>query len=468
MAIDTATPTTPAIPTRSRRAILTATLGALGGLFASRLGAPDPAAAAAGDPLIIGNTTNNAGTANTSLTTASAGTALLVTQGGAGTALRGSAVGPGSIAGFFTAQNGTGISGVTGNHASYGVFGSNDAVAGIGAGGAIRADGNASNGLVASTDHPDRAAIKASTGGDGGTGAAVQAIGNNNAGLEASTENGGRSAVRGVHVGNFGTAIRGESGSGPGVMGQSTSSTGVVGQSTSGGGVRGQSGSYIGVYGVSNSSIGVLGDSNTTGVHGQAAGGGTGVLGTAFNGVGVYGFSTNGSAGYFEGFLHADSVSAAVKAFRIDHPLDPAGKVLEHSCVESDERLTVYAGTVTTDAAGEATIELPDYFEALNRDVRYQLTALADTRTWVKREVAGNRFTLATSEPEQKVCWQVTGVRQDAYAKAHPLEVESRKSGREKGRFLNPLEHGQPEERGVGYELRQKARQAAEAASTGT
>ena len=83
--------------------------------------------------------------------------------------------------------------------------------------------------------------------------------------------------------------------------------------------------------------------------------------------------------------------------------------------------------------------------------MRYQLTPLAYTRTWVKREVAGNRFTIATSEPDQKVCWQVTGVRQDAYAKAHPLEVESRKTGREKGRYLNPLEHGQPDRLGVGY-----------------
>jgi hypothetical protein len=50
-------------------------------------------------------------------------------------------------------------------------------------------------------------------------------------------------------------------------------------------------------------------------------------------------------------------------------------------------------------------------------------------------------------------------VRQDAYAKAHPLEVESKKTGREKGRYLNPVEHGQPDSTGIDYEERQKAQQ---------
>src|SRR4029078_7949274 len=92
----------------------------------SALSLPSTAAAAAGDALLIGDTSNTAGTANTTLTTASTGTALLVTQNGSGTALRGSAGGAGSIAGFFTAANGTGVSGVTGQPNSYGVFGSND------------------------------------------------------------------------------------------------------------------------------------------------------------------------------------------------------------------------------------------------------------------------------------------------------------------------------------------------------
>jgi hypothetical protein len=447
MAIDTLDAFAPPIPpVRSRRALLTAALGGLGGLFASRLGAPSPAAAAAGDPLLIGNTTNTAGTANTTLTTASTGTALLVTQNGTGTALRGSAVGAGSIAGFFTAANGTGISGVTGNPNSYGVFGSNDGAGGAGA--AIRASGKNNDGLSATTDSATKAAIKASNAGAAGMGAAVQAIGGNNTGLDASTANDNVPAVRGSHNGFGGVGVRGSSANGYGVYGESTNGYGVRGISAGGLGVSGYSSSNYGVSGQSATGIGARGYST----------GSIGVAGQSGGDVGVYGYTDNvdSSAGYFEGLM-----TATTKNFRIDHPVDPAGKVLVHSCVESNERKLVYDGVVTTDRNGEATIELPGYFDALNRDLRYQLTPLADARAWVKRKVAGNRFTVATSEPGTEVCWQLTGVRQDAYAKAHPLVVEAAKTGKEKGRYLNPREHGQPESKGVYYEHREAASRSA-------
>ena len=38
--------------------------------------------------------------------------------------------------------------------------------------------------------------------------------------------------------------------------------------------------------------------------------------------------------------------------------------------------MNVYNGNVTTDANGDATVILPDYFEALNRDFLYQLTVI--------------------------------------------------------------------------------------------
>jgi hypothetical protein len=375
--------------------------------------------AASGDALILGSAANSAGTTNTSLTTASSGTALLVTQNGSGTAVRGSAVGAGSIAGFFTAQNGTGISGVTGNSAKFGVFGQNN--------------------------------------GGAGTGAAVRASGVNNHGVDASTNNGVAHAVRGINSGANGIGVRGYSASGAGgkgvfgtsatngvgVWGDSATGIGVFGMVASGSGVEGNADGGNGVYGSANNGYGVYGYSNNS----------TGVRGFSSLGYGVYGFSVASDAGYFQGNLYATTVSGGIKAFRIDHPLDPAGKVLMHSCVESNERLTVYAGTVTTDASGEATVELPAYFEALNRDLRYQLTVIGSfAQAMVKHKVAGNRFMIATSEPDIEVSWQVTGVRQDAYATAHPLVVEQAKVGKEKGRFLNPLEHGQPESAGVNYE----------------
>lgn len=94
-------------PPASRRSLLAAGISGLAGLVLGAFGRPTGAEAAAGQPLVMG-AANSAGTANTSLAAASSGTALLVTQTGTGTALRGSAVGAGSIAGFFTANSGTG------------------------------------------------------------------------------------------------------------------------------------------------------------------------------------------------------------------------------------------------------------------------------------------------------------------------------------------------------------------------
>jgi hypothetical protein len=278
----------------------------------------------------------------------------------------------------------------------------------------------ATRGVYGRVDSPNGYGVQARSAGAAGTGAAIQAIGVNNIGIDASTDNASRNAVKGVHNG-AGVAIYGSSSTSAGVYGESGSSSGVVGTSTSNHGVHGTSG----------------------------------------GGYGVYGFSAFSYAGYFNGSLYATSADANVKNFRIDHPLDPAGKVLTHSCVESNERKLVYDGIVTTDAKGEATVELPGYFGALNRDLRYQLTVIGrDARAWVNHEVNGNRFAIATSEPGIEVSWQVTGVRQDAYSTAHPLVVEAAKTGREKGRYLTPLEHGQPESAGVAYELRQEARVA--------
>ena len=154
------------------------------------------------------------------------------------------------------------------------------------------------------------------------------------------------------------------------------------------------------------------------------------------------------------GQLCAQNVCAAVKNFHIDHPLDPQNQYLYHSCVESDERKNVYDGVSTLDARGEAVVELPDWFEALNRDFRYQLTAIGAPapNLYVAREVRDGSFAIAGGKPGMKVSWQVTGVRQDAYALANPLEVEVEKPESERGLYLYPEVFGQPPEMGVHYE----------------
>jgi hypothetical protein len=105
--------------------------------------------------------------------------------------------------------------------------------------------------------------------------------------------------------------------------------------------------------------------------------------------------------------------------------------------------MNVYNGNATTDGNGDATVVLPSYFDALNHDFRYQLTVMGQfAQAIVAKEIANNQFSIKTDKPNVKVSWQVTGVRQDAYAKAHPIQVEENKATPDRGRFLNPEVHG--------------------------
>lgn len=126
-------------------------------------------------------------------------------------------------------------------------------------------------------------------------------------------------------------------------------------------------------------------------------------------------------------------------SFRIDHPLDPANKYLSHSFVESPDMMNIYNGLVTTNSEGLATVVLPEYFEALNRDFRYQLTVLGEfAQAIVSREVETNRFVIRTDKPMVQVSWQVTGIRQDAYANVHRIVVEDDKLPPLRGQYLHP------------------------------
>jgi hypothetical protein len=141
----------------------------------------------------------------------------------------------------------------------------------------------------------------------------------------------------------------------------------------------------------------------------------------------------------------------AANYFKIDHPLDPGNKYLSHSVVESPEMMNIYNGNVTTDAKGVAKVTMPNYFSALNRDFRYQLTCIGTfAQAIVANEIKGNQFVIKTDKPNVKVSWQVTGVRQDAYAKAHPIRVTEAKVGSERGAYLHPELFGQPKSKAIG------------------
>jgi hypothetical protein len=143
-------------------------------------------------------------------------------------------------------------------------------------------------------------------------------------------------------------------------------------------------------------------------------------------------------------------VSKGGGSFKIDHPLDPENKYLYHSFVESPDMMNIYNGNITTDGNGEAVVVMPAYFEALNRDFRYQLTVIGTfAQAIVADEMKGNRFSIRTSAPGVKVSWQVTGVRQDAFANQNRIQVEEDKPEAERGYYLHPAEHGQSEEKNI-------------------
>ncbi len=118
----------------------------------------------------------------------------------------------------------------------------------------------------------------------------------------------------------------------------------------------------------------------------------------------------------------------------------------------------VYDGVVKLDGKGEAQVRLPEWFEALNRDFRYQLTAIGAPapRLYVAKEISGNQFEIAGGKPGMKVSWQVTGIRQDALANARAIPVEKEKSLEERGRYLKPEVFGEPPEKGIHRERNQK------------
>jgi hypothetical protein len=297
-----------------------------------------------------------------------------------------------------------------------------------------------------------------------GTGNAVSAASVNGNGVYGSSGAGNGAGIFGINTGS-GAGIYGEN-TGTGYAGQFVGRVEVAGSLnvfSQGNAING-----TGAYAVS----GISPDANGRGVYGYATGANAaGVYGENSSGAAVWGKSTgagsaiygqntgNGLAGRFTGPVVVEgnlvvqgTLFKSAGSFRIDHPLDPANKFLSHSFVESPEMKNIYDGNVTTDATGSAIVTLPDYFAALNRDYRYQLTVLGQfAQAIVSREIAGNSFEIHTDKPGVKVSWQVTGIRQDAYAQANPIAVEEAKPAEEQGLYLFPAGFGAGEEKRIGH-----------------
>lgn len=217
--------------------------------------------------------------------------------------------------------------------------------------------------------------------------------------------------------------------------------------------IEGDSANGNGLHGLSNSPT-------ASGVYGENTSAGFGVAGRS-NGAGkaVYGDNTNASgyAGYFNGNVRivGSCCQAATGSFQIDDPLDPANKVLNQAAVQSSEMMSIYSGNATLDSKGEAWVQMPDWFQAVNQDFRYQLTAIGapGPNLYIAQEIKDNRFQIAGGAPNSKVSWQVTGTRSDAYARQNPIQVEQPKPPSEQGKYLYPQLYGQPPDKGIGNQL---------------
>ncbi len=243
-----------------------------------------------------------------------------------------------------------------------------------------------------------------------------------------------------------------------GVAGYSAFSTGGSGMAGTGGvsssaessaggiGVTG-----IGGAGTTAASKGGIGGSFTGGSSAKDAGNGINAIGgngstATQGGNGIY--AEPGIHGRYAGEFKGDVVVfgnlyKSGGSFKIDDPEDPANKYLSHSFVESPDMMNLYNGNVVTDSTGNAAIQLPSWFESLNRDFRYQLTPIGQfAQAMVATEIANGRFTIKTDKPNVKVSWLVTGVRQDAWANAHRIPVEQTKSAEEQGRYIHPELYG--------------------------
>jgi hypothetical protein len=138
-------------------------------------------------------------------------------------------------------------------------------------------------------------------------------------------------------------------------------------------------------------------------------------------------------------------------SFKIDDPLDPAGKYLSHSFVESPDMMNLYNGIVTLDAHGAAVVMMPEWFSALNRDFRYTLTAIGSPapKIYVAEKMSENHFKIAGGKKGQEISWMVTGIRQDAWANAHRIPTEEEKPANQQGKYLHPELFGAGPEQSV-------------------
>lgn len=350
-----------------------------------------------------------------------------------------------------SSTSGRGVYGVSNatTGTTYGVYGLSNSTGGRGVYGINNAATGSTYGVFGSVSSPEGVGIygTASTYGIEGRATSTSGLADGVRGISSSTSGTGVfGAVTTTTGTNYGGYFQSSSSSGTGVFGVNLSTTGSGTY-----GVRGKSNATGGVI-----SAGVRGDGTYAGalfVGSEKYGVAGSALGSSYS-YGVYGSAnpgTNNYAGYFEGNVNiTGTLSKGGGSFKIDHPLDPQNKYLYHSFVESPDMKNIYDGNIITDASGYATVQLPEWFEALNKDFRYQLTVIGDfAQAIISKEIQNNQFEIRTDKSNVKISWQVTGIRKDAFAEKYRIPVEEGKGIEEKGKYAHPEAFGLPKSLGI-------------------
>lgn len=376
--------------------------------------------------------------------------------------------GAGGAGSFVITNSGSGANALTGTSAGSGS-------------GVLASSSGSGNALTANTSGAGNAVAATHSGASGRVGYfQLTNSSNASAALEVISQSSVGNSIVATTVG--GTAVAATTTNGSGVT--STSSLGRAGVftitnsvNTSNALVASTTGTGVGISGTSTSGFGIFGTGSTSraGVIGSTAAtatylGGSGVAGFSDAAYGTSGVSNTGMAvlgysngtawgGYFVGNVLTTgsltvngTLSKAAGTFKIDHPLDPENKYLYHSFVESPDMMNIYNGMIILDADGTAEVELPAWFESLNREFRYQLTAIGSPgpNLYIAEKIHGNRFRIAGGMPGQEVSWEVTGIRHDRYAERYRVQVEVEKAPADRGKYLHPELYSQPRAAGIG------------------
>ncbi len=263
--------------------------------------------------------------------------------------------------------------------------------------------------------------------------------------VQASTNS--TSNIASAVIGNSDGAAWGVSGQ---VQATATSQSAVYGSNlrTNGG---------HGVYGIGfNGSVGETNYSQGNAIYGEnfdaiaPIGNGVGVAGTGYWGVVGEDRYLGGVAGAYGVLANGELGATGFKSFIIDHPKDPENKFLRHFSTESNEVLNIYRGNAVFDANGEAIVELPEYYEDINKNPSYNLTPVGGfAQLYIKEEISNGKFVIGGGTEGLKVSWTIYAERNDPYAAQHPEKraVELEKREGQKGRYFMPDLYNQPVEK---------------------